>query len=61
MNFNISEWRRQMIRVKSVFRSKRLHIIPEEAQEDEDEEAKPGNSGEDSDEFSDDVRDPKTQ
>lgn len=48
-----------MIRVKSVFRSKRLHIIPEEAQEDE--EAKPGNSGEDSDEFSDDVRDPKTQ
>lgn len=47
-----------MITLKSVFRSKPLHIIPEEAPEDEDEEeAQPANSGEDSDEFSDDVED----
>lgn len=50
-----------MMPVKSVFRSKRLHIIPEEAREDEDEEPKPGNSEEDSEESSDDVKDPKTQ
>lgn len=48
-----------MIPVKSVFRSKQLHIIPEEAQEDEEE--KPGNSEEDSDEFCGDIKDPKTQ
>lgn len=48
-----------MIPVKSVFRSKQLHIIPEEAREDE--EAKPGNSEEDSDEFCGDIEDPKTQ
>lgn len=54
--FNTSRRRWQTIRVKSVSRSKRLHIIPEEAQEDKDEEPKPGNSEEDSDEFSDDVK-----
>lgn len=47
--------------VKSAFRPKQLHIILEEAREDEDEEGKPGSSEEDSDEFSDDVKDPKAQ
>lgn len=37
-----------MSRLKSVFRSKRLHIIPEEIREDEDD-------------FSNNVKDPKTQ
>lgn len=58
-----------MIPLKSTFRYKMLHIIPEEAPEDEDEEDKPGNSEEGSDEFSeDDIGDllapqqaPKTQ
>lgn len=57
-----------MIPLESVFRSKMLHIIPEEAPEDE-EEAQPGSSEEGSDEFSeDDIEDlrappqsPKTQ
>lgn len=52
--------------LKSFFRSKMLHIIPEEAPEDEEEEAQPGSSEESSDELSeDDVEDlgapPKTQ
>lgn len=40
--------------MKSVFRSKKLHVIPEETREDEDEGSKSGNSDEDSNEFSDD-------
>lgn len=48
-----------MIPVKSVFRFKQPHIIPEEAREDE--EAKPGDSEEDSNEFRGDIKDPKTQ
>lgn len=55
VNINVTEGRRQMIPLKSTFRSKMLHIIPEEAPEDEgEEEDKPGNSEEGSDEFSDD-------
>lgn len=53
--------------LESVFRSKMLHNIPEEASEDE-EEAQPGSSEEDSNELSEDDEDlgappqsPKTQ
>lgn len=60
INFNISERQRQVMRVKSMFRSKRLHIIPEEARED-DKKAQPANSEEDSDEFNDDIKNSNTQ
>lgn len=40
--------------LESVFRSKMLHIIPEEAPEDEEEEAQPGSSEDGSDELSED-------